>query len=76
MTTRIFTKKVVIYTLAVLVSAGAFMVTTALVSADDHLVGSVTFEASVDDDSTPIDSFHNDLNRVWRCHHRSDELVG
>ena len=56
MTTRIFIKKVVIYTLAVLLSAGACIATAAVASADDHWAGSATLEGSVDDDSSPIDS--------------------
>jgi len=55
MTTRIFIKKVVIYTLAVLLSAGACIATAAVASADNHWDGSATFEGSVDD-RAPIDS--------------------
>ena len=55
MTTRIFIKKVVIYTLAVLLSAGACIATAAVASADNHWAGSATLEGSVDD-GAPIDS--------------------
>lgn len=56
MTTRICIKKVVICTLAVLLSAGAFIATATFVPAANHVAGSAKFAASVDDDGSPIDS--------------------